>query len=716
MNFNTPFLSGKMKLLLVLFILITQCFLNAQNETTKRYAHQAFMTYKVLEKYHYKPQHLNDELSQKLNKEFLKAIDPSGLYFTKNEINEFKRWDNQLDEEIKNESTNYLTIISDVFRKKLNWADSIIMAITEHPFDFNEKDTLHFLVKKSEINYAADEKKLIKRWTKLLKYQTLELLYTPTEKNKDPFSVDVKEMLKNEPEARSKIATRNKKVIRRILEHAEGYYNYMASLYINELVSLYDPHSSFFSASEKQNFESSISSDVLSFGFYFDENENGEIEIVYITPGGSAWKSNQLHKGDVILKIKPELRNIIDLTSIGSDEAMELMSSINDNQAEFSIRKTNGQINKITLIKSKIRSEENIVKSFILKGDKKIGYISLPSFYTELENKNPLGCANDVAKEIVKLQDENIEGLILDLRYNGGGSVGEAMGLMGLFIDEGPLCINKKCNEKPHLLKDYNRGTAYNGALIVMINGLSASASEIFSATLQDYNRAILVGSSTYGKATGQIIIPLDTTFSLSDIEAGALATKESNLGYIKITTEGFYRVTNATHQKKGVSPDINLLEPYYYADYKESSEPYALSNDSITKKVIYTPLAALPIKELRGKSNNRLANNINFKRLNKINDSLRLLSNKEIAIILTPQFFKKNEKITQTLLEDMEKNLYDSASSYIAINNVYDKKVIDFDEFTKEINQRSLSTIQKDIYIEEVYFILKDLINLDKK
>lgn len=703
-----------LKAFFILFIFSLNSF--SQNEANKRYAQQAFMVYRVLEKYHYKPQELNDVLSEKFNKEFLISLDPTGLYFTKKEVEEFRKWDNKIDDEIKGGSTKYLNLISDSYFKKLNWADSVITFISSKPFNFNENDTLNFLNKKSEINYAIDEKALVKRWTKILKYQTLELLYTPTDVLEDPFAAEIKEVLKYEPEIRAKVASKNKRAIKRILENADGYSSYMASLYINELTSLYDPHTSFFSASEKQDFESSLSTSELSFGFYFDENENGEIEITYITPGGSAWKSNQFHKGDVILKIKPEKSKLIDLSSVTSEEAVDLMLSFNDNEAEFTIRKTNGQIKKNVLIKSKVRSDENIVKSYILNGEKKFGYISLPSFYTEFENKNPLGCANDVAKEIVKLQEENIEGLLLDLRYNGGGSVHEAMGLIGLFINEGPLCIYKTRNEKPVLLKDLNRGTAYDGPLVVMVNGLSASASEIFSASVQDYHRAVLVGSSTYGKATGQIVIPLDTTYTLPEVMLGALSQKQSTLGYIKITTEGFYRVTNATHQKKGVLADVNLLEPYFYNDYKESAFPHALSNDSIVKKVVYTPLLPLPLNELKTKSESRVANNANYKRLHKINDSLNLMSAKEVAVVLNPQYFKKNEKIIKLLIEDMEKQLYDSTSSYSAINNLYDKKVIDIDEFTKEINTRSLNSIQEDIYIEEAYFILKDLVTFIKK
>jgi len=706
----------KNAVLLFLLLFISRPFFTyAQTGADKLYAEQAYMTYHVLEKYHYKPKPLNDDLSQKLNGEILKALDPSGMYFTKPEIDELKKWDDQLDDEIKGKSVQYLNVVSALYSEKLQWADSVIGAISSKPFDFNEKDTIIFLAKSRDTKYAADAKALARRWVKYLKYQTLKNLYTPTDDEKDPFSADIKTVMLKEPEARKKVEQRNKRAIRKITEHDGGYNDYMASQYVNKLISVYDPHSSFFSATEKQNFEAGLSTDELSFGFYFDENENGEIEIVYINPGGSAWKSNQLHKGDVLLKIKPENGKVIDLSSSSRDEAMDQMNAFSGNEAEFTVRKSNGEIREVVLVKSKIRSEENTVKSYILEGDKKIGYISLPSFYTEFENNNPLGCANDVAKEIVKLQEENVEGLVLDLRYNGGGSVQEAMGLIGLFIDEGPLCIYKERNQKPYLLKDINRGTAYNGPLVVMVNGLSASASEIFSASLQDYHRAVLAGSSTYGKATGQVIIPLDTTYTLSEIMAGALTGKPSRLGYIKITTEGFYRLTNATHQKKGVQPDVNLLEPYFYEDYKEASNQYALSNDSISKKVVYNPLPPLPVKELQQKSARRLAENAGYVHLQKINDSLASLAGMEEKFILNPQFFRKNEQVNQQLLDDMEKTMYDSTTVFKVTNNKYDQQVMGFDEFTKEINERTLKTLREDLYIEEVYHVLKDLITFEK-
>ena len=251
---------GKLNRIFFLFFLILISPFNAGSQTVPAnwYSQQIFMVSKVMEKYHYKPQELNDALSVKLNSEFIKTLDPSGLYFTKSDIEELSKWDNSLDDEIKNKSGKYLAEVSDLYRKRLIMVDSIISAIAQKPLNFNEKDTLHFLNKEKKISYAADEKSLAKRWTKWMKYQTLELLYTPKDKNEDPFTMDPNDVLKKEPDARAKIAARNKRAVKRIYDHPDGYDNYLSSQYINKFVSLFDPHTSFFSASEKQDMHSPL--------------------------------------------------------------------------------------------------------------------------------------------------------------------------------------------------------------------------------------------------------------------------------------------------------------------------------------------------------------------------------------------------------------------------------------------------------------------------
>jgi C-terminal peptidase prc len=247
---------------------------------------------------------------------------------------------------------------------------------------------------------------------------------------------------------RQKIGQIEKRNIRRILDHPGGFEEYVGTLFLKAVTLCHDPHTNYLSKTDWQNYEGALSRESLSFGVDLDETDEGAVTIARLVPGGPAWKSNELHKGDVLLALRWGGKNPVDLAGADLEEVEGLLQSSNADRLEITVQKTNGMVKTVALLKEKIREEENVVKSFILKGDKKIGYISLPGFYTEWESRTGQGCANDVAKEIVKLQKEKVEGLILDIRYNGGGSLGEGVDLAGIFIDQGPMCVMKGPHRK----------------------------------------------------------------------------------------------------------------------------------------------------------------------------------------------------------------------------------------------------------------------------
>ena len=716
-------LKGRLKLAMTRFIItgfllicfsLLSSFVQAQTKPNQ-YSEQAFLLAEYLKKFHYQPQVLDKQLSQKIFDNFLEALDPSGLYFTSEDYKVLEKWRNQLDVEILEQKSGFLETTTNIYRSRLRMSDSLVGLLLSVPQEFTGKDTLRYSSKNKQVKRPMNAAEAKKKWSKRLKYEVLEEMFASTEEHQNPFDQDLKVILAGEEKARTKVLKSTKRSIDRYRNPDAGFENEVASRFFNAFIECYDPHSAFFSAPEKESFEEALSTEVYSFGMSIEENEKGEIAIVHLTPGGAAWRSNQLHVGDVFLKIKVDKDVVHDLTLMEPEAAFELFAGITAKQAEFTIRKDNGQVKSIRLVKTKVKSEENVVRSFVLSGEKKIGYISLPAFYRDMQTNSPLGCANDVAKEILKLQNEGIEGLIFDLRYNGGGSVEEAIALAGIFIDEGPLVVFKEREQKPRLLKDINRGTAYNGPLLVMVNGLSASASELFSAALQDYRRALIVGSPTFGKATAQVILPLDTAGSIQDVAARMQHEGAGKNGYVKITIEKFFRVTNKTHQKQGVIPDLHLPEPFYFADYKESNYSSALSADSISKKVVYAPLKELPVSQLAEKSKARVAKNKNFIALSQANDSLQAIRDQDRMLILTPKDYKNTEKNTERLITKLENSLSDSSMVYRAINNPYDKKLLEMDEFSAQMNDILLQNIQNDPYIEESYQILGDLIRFDK-
>jgi carboxyl-terminal processing protease len=401
----------------------------------------------------------------------------------------------------------------------------------------------------------------------------------------------------------------------------------------------------------------------------------------------------------------------IDLSYSSASEVETLIHSSVSDKIEITIRQGNGMISTIPLYREVISVDENTITGFVLNGDKKIGYISLPGFYTEMNNSHALGCANDVAKEILKLQKENIEGIILDLRYNGGGSLYEAVNLAGIFIDEGPLCLMRYKGEKPQLVKDQNRGTIYKGPLLLMVNGLSASASEIFSAGLQDYNRALIVGSNTYGKAIGQVTLPIDTTINLNTYSEDA--GQESD--FLNITLSKFYGIDGVSHQNTGVKPDINLPDFYSNRLYGEMANPYSLKSDSITKKVVFTPLPVIPKAELSSKSQERIQNTTTFTRIKVVSDSINNAAKQKEKIPLTLDGFRKYQTQMDAAESEIISLVYHPSEKYKVSGTLYDEDLLKADTYKKEMNDILIKNIQNDVYIEQSFMIINDLISITK-
>lgn len=404
--------------------------------------------------------------------------------------------------------------------------------------------------------------------------------------------------------------------IRKVLDHPSGYENYLAAIYCDVLANSFDPHTEYMPLEEKQDFDASLGTEGYYFGFSLEENENGDTEIGRLMPGSPAWKSGDLNKGDVITKIGWEGKEQVEVAGIEPDELSELLDGSNTDKLQITVRKANGIEKTTSLIKEKIDNEENNVKGYVLKGPESIGYIYLPDFYTGHEGSNG-SCANDVAKEIVKLKKENIRGLILDVRYNGGGSLQEALDMAGIFIDAGPLSMIREKSGKIISLKDMNRGTIYDGPMTLLVNSQSASASELLGAVLQDYNRAVVVGSTTFGKGSAQVIFPVDT----SNLP---LASRNTEYGFVKITISKFYRVNGRTTQHAGVTPDVALPDIFDGMNYHEAALPAALPSDTIKKNAYYTPLLQLPLGSIVEKSDARVNHNKKFQLIRKYNMMLK--------------------------------------------------------------------------------------------
>jgi len=670
----------------------------AYAQQTDMLKQKALILKRFLEKNHYQPLTWNDTLSIRLYNRWMKLLDDEKLFFTKADIAVLEPFKMSLDEEMNAGQWQFFRKSITLYRNRLHRVDSIIKNIWAKPLDFSSNENIQFPF----TAFAADDKELQQRWKKYLKWQVLRRIAD----DNDSAALSPADFIAAEKKAVALQKNHEEKYIKRLLGNSpEDFEKDHQENYLNSIAWCYDPHTTYMNMAVKDEFETQMSASEYSLGFDVDENDKGEPQVSFLQPGGSAWRNGELHKGDVLVAVRigKDFKNITDLTE---SEIEAVFAGRDKSDTEIKVRTVTGEIKIVKLAKEKISSEEEVVKSYILKGNSNIGYINLPGFYSrentamqKVDEVSYDGCANDVSKEIVKLKKDNIAGLILDLRYNGGGSIWEAMQLAGIFIDIGPVASMKDREGKVRFLKDPNRGTIYDGPLLVLVNGASASASEFIGAVLQDYNRAIIVGGATYGKGTAQSIMPMDS------------ARPDPNKKYddfVKVTGEKFYRVNGGTTQWTGVVPDITLPDVYSSDNYKEKSQHSALQPDR-SKAGNYTALPALPIATLKAKSDQRTSASPFFKAVSQY-IQLAEKNEKSRTIPLTwsayLRQYQENIKLYNTLSEEM----LPASEQTAVINNSFDKeRSALLSEYSKEVNEAYLKNINTDPVILEAMNIMLD-------
>jgi carboxyl-terminal processing protease len=656
---------------------------------------------------HIDPHKLDPEFNEVVNQSFVRALDPVGLYLASSDAKKVKSYCLDLSDIDCNLNKDFMNLIIDFYKNKLLSADSMITAFPDQDLDFTTNDTLVF-TEPDKLVYKLNQQALTAFWIKYLRFQLLRYYLSAYRTGDSTFVKNEENLTQNKGELMSYIRKKEKCRISHLLEYPGGFDKYVFNLYLNSITSSFDPHTAYFSYNEKEQFESSLSTSKFSFGAELDENENGEIFISRMIPGGSAWRSKELKEGDVLLKIRFPRKEPIDLMCSNLYEIEGLLYNSGSDKIEVTARSPHGLVKTAELKMEILESSENVVYSFVFESDKKIGYISLPGFYTKPDETNPLGCASDLVKEILKLKEDHVDGIILDVRNNGGGSIIEAVDLAGVFINSGPLGIYKTNNEDPTIIKDLNRGTIYDGPLVLLVNGFSASASEMLAGILQDYNRAVVVGTKTFGKASGQIILPL---VKQGSNHYAFNANNSPDHDYLKLTTVKYYQLNGSSYQAIGIKPDITFPSHSSYSIMNEAEFPSALKNDSIEKEVDFEPLAPLPLDTLCIRSNSRIKDNKNFTEYTALNDSIKPLFSGNIYIPLNFSFFQEHYSKTIGFFSRMD-SLAARPNEYFSIrNNSFDEKILNYDEYKRSIHSDFIESLQKDYFIEESYFIANDLI-----
>lgn len=682
------------------FVLALISTINAQSFSSC--IHDAFLITRMAQKFHLKPKAIDNEFSNSLILEYLNNLDEDKIVFQKADILKLLEFRYDLDDEINKRSTRFLDTLIKVYKARLQENDSLIRLICSRPFAFTIKDKVVL----SDTLYATDIKQKQERIAKVIKWQILDAITDDTSFLYLTREMQLKVIDSLEALERKNISRREEIRYRKLVTN-KVLSSFMANLFCSTISNCYDPHTQFMRSEEKDAFEEDLGKLPLRFGFSITQNEDKSTIIDNLVPGSPAYKSGTLNSGDRILNIQVDGKPRVQVTDLSIIQIDSIFSSIKEEGIQITVKKPDGTTRIIPLIKEQFiteEEEEDKVQSYVLKGVNKVGLITIPDFYFDWNSaeSNISGCANEVAKEILKLKKENIKGLILDLRYNGGGSVLEAIELTGLFIDGGPIGQYKDRYGKIYTLKDVNSGTIYDGPLVVIINNYSASASEFFCGALQDYNRALIVGAPSFGKATGQNIYPLDTLVT----EENASNVKADK--YLKLTNMALYRITGATAQFNGVEPDILLPDLLSLVSEREKDSRYAILPDTIKRNRFFNPLYAIDKRELKAFASSIIDTAEYFRQLKAYQQDLKQ-DNPHNTVSLMFEDMVRLKKMEQQRINYFEK--YSQSSAFTVEKDLLGTERLRVSPWLTEIDNESRRSILFDPYINISYGLVLKLI-----
>ncbi|WP_374172367.1 S41 family peptidase [Flavobacterium tructae] len=639
----------------------------------------------VIQEDHIRPKPVDDSLSIFVFDNLINELDPSRNIFFKTEYDEMaEKYRTNLDDFILSNDCRFLADITSKYKESLLRTKKVLEKIQTEPIDYSKTDTIRFY--KKSFPFYLKKENLEKVWLKKIRYQILDEIAELSD-NLDSIKINFQSI-----ESKSKKLILSNEICRinTLLEtnvrQEEKFYNFFCTYF--------DPHSAYFSDDSKTSFVASLSKEHLSLGMTVNLNEKNEIIVAEVDPNGPAYQTGQIKKGDQIISISNQ-KETLQVSCASLESISTLILSESNKSITLTLKRNSGKSFDVYIEKKVMKDEENSVFSFIVGKESKIGYIKIPSFYADLEGNSRKGCADDVAREVIKLERDNIKGLVIDLIDNGGGSMEEAIKLAGMFIDYGPLSIVVDRNQGKSIINDPYKGLIYKGPIVILVNSNTASASEFFSSILQDYNRALLLGSTTLGKATMQTILSLDET---------------KNTDFLKITINKFYRVTGKSHQYIGVKPDVILPEFYENVYQRESNFPTAIKNDSITPSLKFKPYVKRAlIDKLAQNSTTRLTDNYFFNNIKEINQKIdKLINTPKAEIPMTIDAVFKQKKVVNSLWTEI--NTFNDENNPLDVyNSTVNQFLLGVYPNDKTINQYQIDNLKTNPYLNEAVNVINE-------
>jgi len=654
----------------------------------------------VLDRGHFEPKSINDDLSEQMFSDFIEAVDSQKRFFLAQDYKEFEKFKYDLDDQIKNLQIDFFKTAHTRFLNRIAEVEQFYKQLLEKPFDFSIEEQLNVDYENQLFPSNLSERK--DKWRKQLKYTTLLTYETKLSEEKKKAEDDPKYVSKTEVEI--EIESRET-----TLENLKNVFDYLTnelqeedwfSVYLNAFVSQFDPHTYYFAPEAKDRFDTSMSGKFEGIGARL-QKRNQSIKIVDIISGGPVWRGKQVEVGDQIIKVAQGEAEPVDVTTMRLDDAIKLIKGPKGTEVRLTLKRVDGAIEVVSIIRDVVELEESYAKSILIeKEGKRFGLINLPKFYIDFKDYEERNAATDVKKEIEKLKKSNIEGLVIDLRNNGGGSLQTVVDMAGLFIEKGPIVQVRTTQNKNEVLYDRDSSILWDGPLVILVNETSASASEIMAAALQDYKRAIILGGSqTFGKGTVQNIVDLNRFVSNSDL---------GNLGALKITTDKYYRVNGGSTQLEGVKSDVVVPDRYSYIDLGEKDQNNPLNWDQIEPTSYTIWDRYLNFDQAIQQSKLRVASNKNMQLIDENAQWIRKQQDDNL-LPLSLSAYQKEVQEDKSYSErfDQLKN-YNNQMSYSS--NPDDLLLINENEEALEKRDRWTTSLSKDIYLEEAVSILQDL------
>ncbi len=682
-------------------IIIPPCLMGAAPRSDSPYT-----VVNMLDQLHVQPAVRDENFYKSLKHDFIRNLDASGLHFTRKDVKNLESIPlNELDLKNLSRSHFFLKALS-LFRVRINETRERISVILADGLDYNQKGKFERQTG-DDTEYLDTPDELRSRWKRVLKFRVLNLAYLSSRHTKP--SNPLKYLEDHRRDLEKTVKRLALEDIDEIRNPTGGFDHRVAVIFIKTIGWLYDSHTQYMTLNEIRDLEESLSRESTSFGIILKEELTGETRIARVIPSGPAWKSRRVDKDDILIAIRdPRNNRYYEITEAGHRQLGRLLSDRSARTLEFVLEKKDGQRIHIPLTKASLPSQSNIVDAFVLKGKEKVGYISLPAFYADLTGTGKGGCAEDVARALYYLKREKIAALILDLRGNGGGLVSEAVELAGLFIDEGPLFLNVNGSGESMVSKDPSRGTVYDGPLILMVDSASASASELLTGTLRDYNRAVVVGSRTFGKATQQNGYPVvRNSNELNQLMKSRTQPEES----INISVQLMYNLEGDSHQGKGIQPDIKLPGPPPIFITTEDKMLHPLKVGPYERRVAHLKRKQLDIDDLRSESESRVEDHPGFEKLMELSSQLEKEFGPGSTFPMKAEDFFKDMDRKWKMLDNVDRGLQKSSGNFTVDNYPAQKELLNLDRDKKERNRQLTEQIEKDIYLDETYNIALDMI-----